>query len=69
MGVGRVGSIIGPTVGGVLVAMAPGWDTLFRIAAIPCAVAALAVGAGRLMMSRKPQLRADAVARAAHPQQ
>lgn len=52
MGMGRLGSIIGPTVGGVMVAAIPNYNTLFHIAAIPCALAAVCIGAGHVLMSR-----------------
>lgn len=54
MGMGRIGSIIGPTVGGVLVAAASDFGTLFQIAAIPCALAALCIGVGHWFVARKP---------------
>ena len=70
MGMGRIGSIIGPTVGGVLVATTPDYGSLFQIAAIPCAIAALCIGAGHFVMSRKPsQPGTDAVSQAASPPQ
>jgi AAHS family 4-hydroxybenzoate transporter-like MFS transporter len=53
MGMGRIGSIIGPTVGGVLVGTAPDWGALFQIAAVPCGVAAMCIGAGHFFMSRR----------------
>lgn len=53
MGMGRIGSIIGPTVGGVLVGTTPDWGALFQIAAVPCGVAAVCIGAGHSFMSRK----------------
>jgi MFS transporter, AAHS family, 4-hydroxybenzoate transporter len=59
MGVGRVGSIVGPTIGGVLVGATTDWAALFQIAAIPCAVAATAIGAGYLAMSRRVQPQVD----------
>lgn len=68
MGMGRIGSIIGPTVGGVLVGTTPDYGALFQIAAIPCAVAALTIGAGHFVMSRKPQQpSAEAVSQAVSP--
>ena len=69
MGVGRIGSIIGPTVGGVLVGATSDWTALFQIAAIPCAVAALSIGAGYFVMSRQVQPHAEAVAQTAQPPQ
>jgi len=69
MGVGRVGSIVGPTVGGVLVGATSDWGALFQIAAIPCAVAATAIGAGYLAMSRRGQPQVDVAAEAARAPQ
>jgi len=42
MGIGRVGSIIGPMLGGVLLAADLGWPVLFLIAAVPAILASLA---------------------------
>jgi MFS transporter, AAHS family, 4-hydroxybenzoate transporter len=42
MGIGRLGSIVGPTLGGILLAADLGWPRLFLIAAVPALVAALA---------------------------
>lgn len=68
MGMGRIGSIIGPTVGGVLVAVTPDYGALFRVAAIPCAIAALCIGIGHFVMSRKrSQPGSDAVSQAISP--
>ncbi|HEY0682191.1 MAG TPA: aromatic acid/H+ symport family MFS transporter [Steroidobacter sp.] len=69
MGVGRIGSIIGPTVGGVLVASTPDYGALFQIAAIPCAVAALCIGAGHLVISRKQRSGVESVPQAVAPPQ
>lgn len=70
MGMGRIGSIIGPTVGGVLVATTPDYGELFQIAAIPCALAALCIGAGHVVMARRPaQPSADPVSQAVSPPQ
>ena len=44
MAVGRVGSIVGPLIGGYLVSIQLGWSWLFLFAAIPPAMAALALG-------------------------
>ena len=44
MAVGRVGSIVGPLIGGYLVSIQLGWNWLFLFAAIPPALAALALG-------------------------
>lgn len=42
MGIGRVGSIVGPMLGGILLGADLGWPALFLIAAVPALVAALA---------------------------
>ena len=42
-GVGRLGSIVGPLVGGALLSAQLGWDKLFLIAAIPAVVAAVCI--------------------------
>ena len=42
LGIGRVGSIVGPLVGGAMLAARAGVDTLFAVAAIPALVAAVA---------------------------
>jgi MFS transporter, AAHS family, 4-hydroxybenzoate transporter len=44
MAIGRVGSIVGPLIGGYLVSIQLGWNWLFLLAAIPPALAALALG-------------------------
>lgn len=50
---GRVGSILGPLIGGVLIAAQLGADRLFLAAAVPAAVAAAALfAAGRLRQRR-----------------
>ena len=49
MAAGRVGSIVGPLVGGVLVSLNLGIDKIFIFAAVPAAVAVFAI----IMMSRK----------------
>lgn len=68
MGMGRIGSIIGPTVGGVLVASTSDYAALFQIAAIPCAIAALCIGAGHFVISRqRPQPSTDAVSQEVSP--
>lgn len=69
MGIGRIGSIIGPTVGGVLVGATPDWSALFQIAAIPCAIAAASIGAGNIVISRNTQLHAGVSPHAAAPRQ
>lgn len=53
VGVGRLGSIVGPLLGGALIGAGLDWGTLFLIAAVPPAVCAAAVlAAGRLQASR-----------------
>ena len=54
MGLGRVGSIVGPVIGGVLLTL--GWETatLFFVMAAPAVVAALSVAA--LMAGHKQRL-------------
>jgi AAHS family 4-hydroxybenzoate transporter-like MFS transporter len=44
MAIGRIGSIVGPLLGGYLVGIQLGWNYLFLLAAIPPAIAALAMG-------------------------
>jgi len=56
LGIGRIGSIIGPVVGGAMMAM--GWDTgqLFMATAMPAVVAAIAVvSIGLQARSRRPE--------------
>jgi AAHS family 4-hydroxybenzoate transporter-like MFS transporter len=48
MAVGRLGSIIGPLIGGYLVAARLGWDRLFALAAVPALIAAAAMATVRL---------------------
>ena len=43
LGVGRIGSILGPVLGGTLLGMHLDTDTLFHLAAIPALVAAIAI--------------------------
>jgi len=53
-GIGRIGSIVGPLVGGALIAAQPATATLFLIAALPATVAAAAFfAAARLRGSRR----------------
>lgn len=54
MGVGRMGSIAGPVIGGALVAANLGWPVLFLIVAVPTLLAALAIA-----FSDRAQPRAD----------
>jgi AAHS family 4-hydroxybenzoate transporter-like MFS transporter len=62
LGVGRVSSIMGPLLGGVLVAMALPLDKLFLIASIPMAIGFLAaVGLVRLCYLRFGNLQIDDV--------
>ena len=42
LGIGRVGSIVGPLIGGGMLAAKVGVDTLFMVAAIPALIAAVA---------------------------
>ena len=51
---GRVGSIVGPLVGGALVAVEIGIDRLFLIAAVPAAVALFAIVAMARIKARSP---------------
>lgn len=51
MAVGRLGSIVGPVVGGRLVSERIGWGALFLLAAVPAAIAAAAIAA--MTISRK----------------
>ncbi len=44
MSVGRIGSIVGPLVGGLLVGAKLPWGQLFLLAAIPAFIAAAALG-------------------------
>ena len=43
MAIGRLGSIVGPLIGGYLVSARMGWDRLFLLAALPALTAALAL--------------------------
>jgi AAHS family 4-hydroxybenzoate transporter-like MFS transporter len=43
MAVGRLGSIVGPLIGGYLIAARLGWDWLFALAAVPTLIAATAM--------------------------
>jgi len=45
MGVGRLGSIIGPLLGGYLVSAKLGWEQLFLLAGVPAVLAAMAMAA------------------------
>jgi AAHS family 4-hydroxybenzoate transporter-like MFS transporter len=56
---GRVGSIVGPLVGGALVAIGIGIDRLFLVAAVPAAVALVAVIAMARIKARSPLGPAD----------
>ncbi len=44
MGVGRIGSIVGPVLGGVLMGGTPDLQALFQLLAIPVGGAAVALG-------------------------
>jgi AAHS family 4-hydroxybenzoate transporter-like MFS transporter len=54
---GRLGSIIGPLVGGYLVSARLGWNRLFLLAALPAIAAAIAMTA--LAAARQRSLRPD----------
>jgi AAHS family 4-hydroxybenzoate transporter-like MFS transporter len=43
LGIGRIGSIVGPVVGGLFIALGWSTDRIFVAAAVPAALAALAV--------------------------
>ena len=45
MAIGRIGSIAGPLVGGYLVSIQMGWNSLFALAAVPSSIAAIAMTA------------------------
>ena len=45
MAIGRVGSIVGPLVGGYLVSIQIGWKSLFPLVAVPSSIAAIAMAA------------------------
>lgn len=53
IGVGRLGSIVGPLVGGALIGAGLAWHLLFVVAAIPAAVCAFAVLAAARRQSRR----------------
>lgn len=55
MGVGRIGSIVGPMVGGLLLGLQLSWTYLYLIAAVPVAVAAIAVATAELLRPREPE--------------
>ena len=44
MGIGRIGSIVGPVLGGVLISGKPDMTSLFELLAVTVGVAALAIG-------------------------
>ncbi|HEY2635149.1 MAG TPA: MFS transporter [Steroidobacteraceae bacterium] len=54
---GRLGSIIGPLVGGYLVSARLGWDRLFLLAAVPAMLAAVAMAALALSGQREVEPR------------
>jgi len=54
---GRLGSIIGPLVGGYLVSAKLGWSRLFMLAAVPAMLAALAMAALALIGQREAERR------------
>lgn len=53
MGVGRLGSIVGPLLGGYLVSARLGWDQLFLFAGVPAVLAAVAMAAIVLRKRRR----------------
>lgn len=53
LGIGRVGSIVGPLIGGVMLARNVGTDTLFLSAAVPAVIACLAAFALNRACARK----------------
>jgi len=53
MGVGRLGSIVGPLLGGYLVSAKLGWDQLFLFAGVPAVLAAFAMAAISLHRRRR----------------
>lgn len=53
MGVGRLGSIVGPLLGGYLVSAKLGWEQLFLLAGVPAIFAALAMAAIVLRKRRR----------------
>ena len=53
MGVGRLGSIVGPLLGGYLVSAKLGWEQLFLLAGLPALLAALAMAAIVLRRRRR----------------
>jgi AAHS family 4-hydroxybenzoate transporter-like MFS transporter len=55
LGVGRIGSIVGPLIGGAMLAAKAGVDTLFVVAAIPALIAAAAAFALVRVARPKPQ--------------
>lgn len=53
MGIGRIGSIAGPMIGGLLLSMELPWTYMYLIAAIPVAVAAMAVASAEVLRPRE----------------
>ena len=63
LGIGRAGSIVGPLIGGTLIALHWGTELLFLAAAVPALAAALsALALSRVSTSRKQGRPADALA-------
>lgn len=53
MGIGRTGSVIGPMIGGALIAYGLSWENLFIVAAIPALIVAISI---YFMKSNVPQV-------------
>ncbi|MDT4854322.1 3-hydroxybenzoate transporter MhbT [compost metagenome] len=53
MGIGRIGSIVGPMIGGLLLGMELPWTYMYLIAAVPVAVAAIAVASAEMLRPRE----------------
>jgi len=62
LGVGRLGSIVGPTVGAVLMAQQWSREDLFHAAALPAVIATLSVLAMSLVMATTSNAQGSAVA-------
>jgi AAHS family 4-hydroxybenzoate transporter-like MFS transporter len=54
MGFGRIGSIVGPMIGGLLLNMQLPWTSMYLIAAIPVAIAAVAVTCAEVLRPKDP---------------
>jgi AAHS family 4-hydroxybenzoate transporter-like MFS transporter len=53
MGIGRIGSIAGPMIGGMLIGMELPWNYMYLIAAVPVAVATLAIASAEILRPRE----------------